>query len=42
MGKSSTYMSSKIYNLSTWQKLRTQHEFYERLHESKGIKTGAL
>jgi hypothetical protein len=39
MGKSSKYMSSKIYNFSTMQKMGMQCELYEGLQESKGTTT---
>jgi hypothetical protein len=42
MGKSSKYMSSKIYNFPTMQKIRKQYELYERLNESKGTEVATL
>jgi hypothetical protein len=38
MEKSSKYMSLKIYNFSTMQKIRMQHELCEGLYKSKGTK----
>jgi hypothetical protein len=38
MGKNSKYMSLKIYNFSTMEKIRMQYELYEGLHECKGTK----
>jgi hypothetical protein len=40
--KNSENMDSKIYNFSTMQKIRIQHELYEGLYESKGTGTSTL
>jgi hypothetical protein len=40
-GKNFRYISLKIYNFSTMQKIMMQYELYEGLHESKGTKAAA-
>jgi hypothetical protein len=42
MGKRSKYMSWKIDNFSTMQKVRVRYELWEGLQESKGTEAAAL
>jgi hypothetical protein len=40
--KNSKNMSSKIYNFSTWKKIRMQYELYEGRHRSKETTAAAV
>ena len=42
VGKNIENMSSKIYNFSTMQDIRMQHELYEGLHGPRKVEATAL